>query len=122
MVDTNFYDVVVCGGETSGLVAAALLARRGFRVLVVGDEPEQAAFDAGGTALSRAPALLPPLDDPQAARVFKELDCVAVVKRRALATSSVRLAVGKQRLDLGADSAAGDKELGAGVRRGGAHR
>ena len=100
MVDTNFYDVVVCGGETSGLVAAALLARRGFRVLVVGDEPEQAAFDAGGTSLSRAPALLPPLDDHQTARVFKELDCVAVVKRRALATSSVRLAVGKQRLDF----------------------
>ena len=51
MVDTNFYDVIVCGGETSGLVAAALLARRGFRVLVVADEAEQAAFEAGGTAL-----------------------------------------------------------------------
>ena len=37
---------------------------------------------------------------------------MAVVKRRALVTSFVRLAVGKQRLDLGADSAAGDKELG----------
>ena len=32
-------------------------------------------FDAGGLTLSRAPALLPPLDEPPAARVFKELDC-----------------------------------------------
>ncbi len=51
MVDTNFYDVIVCGGETSGLVAAALLARRGFRVLLVADEREQATFDAAGGAL-----------------------------------------------------------------------
>ena len=47
-VDTNFYDVVVCGGETSGLVAGALLARRGFRVLLLGHEPAMATFDAAG--------------------------------------------------------------------------
>ncbi|HVV51546.1 MAG TPA: hypothetical protein VHO06_17890, partial [Polyangia bacterium] len=112
MVDTNFYDVIVCGGETSGLVAAALLSRRGFRVLLVGDEPEQAAFDAAGTSLSRAPALLPPLDDPQAVRLFKELDCVAIVKRRAAATPATRVLWGKQRLDLTADAAATERELG----------
>jgi phytoene dehydrogenase-like protein len=111
MVDTNFYDVVVCGGETAGLVAAALLARRGYRVLVVGDEPEQAALEAGGTALSRAPALLPPLDDPQALRVFKELDCVAVVKRRAPVAPGIRLAIGQQRIDVTADPAALEREL-----------
>jgi phytoene dehydrogenase-like protein len=111
MVDTNFYDVVVCGGETSGLIAAALLSRRGYRVLVVGDEPEQAAFDAGGTPLSRAPALLPPLDDPQATRVFKELDCVPVLKRRAQVAPAVRVAIGKQQLDLTADPAALEREL-----------
>jgi phytoene dehydrogenase-like protein len=111
MVDTNFYDVVVCGGETAGLVAAALLARRGYRVLVVGDEPEQAALDAGGAALSRAPALLPPLDDPQAARVFKELDCVAVVKRRAPWAPGLRLAIGQQRIDLTAEPAPLEREL-----------
>jgi 2-polyprenyl-6-methoxyphenol hydroxylase-like FAD-dependent oxidoreductase len=50
-LDTNFYDVIVCGGETSGLIAGALLARRGFRVMVLGHEPALAAFDAGGTTL-----------------------------------------------------------------------
>ena len=112
MVDTNFYDVIVCGGETSGLVAAALLARRGFRVLLVADEREQAAFDAAGTALSRAPALLPPLDDPQAARLFKELDCVAVVKRRAPAVPLTRVLIANQKLDLAADGATLERELG----------
>ena len=111
MVDTNFYDVIVCGGETAGLVAAALLARRGFRVLLVGDEAGQATFDAGGAPLSRAPALLPPLDDPQTARLLKELDCAAIVKRRALATPLVRVTWGKQRLDLGGDPAATTREI-----------
>ena len=73
-MDTNFYDVIVCGGEIAGLCAGALLARRGFRVMVLGHEPWSAAFDAEGTTLSAAPALLPPLDEPPIARVLKELD------------------------------------------------
>ena len=111
MVDTNFYDVVVCGGELGGLVAAALLARRGFRVLLLGHEAESAAFEAGGVALSRAPALLPPLDDPQSARLYKELDCASLVKRRATASPFVRVALGKHRMDLTADAAALAREL-----------
>jgi phytoene dehydrogenase-like protein len=112
LVDTNFYDVVVCGGELGGLIAAALLARRGFRVLLLGYEPEQAAFDVGGGAtLSRAPAVLPPLDDPQSARLYKELDCASLVKRRVTASPFVRLAVGKHRLDLTPDGPALEREL-----------
>jgi phytoene dehydrogenase-like protein len=112
-MDTNFYDVVVCGGETTGLVAGALLARRGFRVLLLGHEPAHAAFEAAGTTLSRAPALLPPIDEPPAARVFKELDSITLVKRRAPPVRSpLRVVLPRGHLDLPADSVAFERELG----------
>src|SRR5690348_2779373 len=100
-MDTNFYDVVVCGGEIAGLVAAALLARRGFRVLVLGHESDRATFEAGDATLSRAPALLPPLDEPPIARVVKELDCIALVKRRAPSVRpAFRVALPGQEVDF----------------------
>src|SRR5262245_4869931 len=111
-MDTNFYDVIVCGGETGGLWAAALLARRGFRVLVLGHEPWSAAFDAGGVTLSAAPALLPPLDEAPTARVLKELDVTALMKRKtATSETPFRLLLPGQRLDLVRDPAALEREL-----------
>jgi phytoene dehydrogenase-like protein len=82
-VDTNYYDVVVCGGELTGVVTAALLGRRGFRVLLIGGESDRASFEAAGHTLSRGPALLPPVAAPPVARVLKDLNCIQVVKRRA---------------------------------------
>jgi phytoene dehydrogenase-like protein len=112
-MDTNFYDVIVCGGETSGLCAGALLARRGFRVMVLGHEPAAAGFDAGGLILSAAPALLPPLDEPPTARVLKELDVTATVRRKtAGAEAGFRLALPGQRLDVTRDRVAQERELG----------
>jgi phytoene dehydrogenase-like protein len=112
-MDTNFYDVIVCGGETAGLCAGALLARRGFRVMLLGHEPASAAFEAGGVTLSAAPALLPPLDEPPTARVLKELDVTAHAKRKtAAADVSFRLVLPGQRLDVMRDRALQERELG----------
>ena len=82
-MDTNYYDVIVCGGELTGLIAAALLGRRGFRVLLVGHDGDRPTFEAAGHTLPRGPALLPSLDSPPVARVLNELNCVQVVRRRA---------------------------------------
>ena len=111
-MDTNFYDVIVCGGETSGLIAGALLARRGFRVMLLGHEPTSAAFEAGGHTLSAAPALLPPIDDPPAARVLKELDVANHVKRKTTTSEvSFRLQLPGQRLDVTRDRALQEREV-----------
>jgi phytoene dehydrogenase-like protein len=112
-VDTNYYDVVVCGTELTGLVAAALLGRRGFRVLLLGHDADRPSFEAAGHVLSRAPALLPPVNSPGVARVLSELNCVQIVKRRAPALSpGFQVAMPRHRFDVGADADALGRELG----------
>src|SRR5687768_12725634 len=111
-MDTNYYDVVVCGGETTGLITGALLARRGFRVLLIGHEADYAGFDAAGMPGSRAPSLLPPLDDGPAARVFKELDCTALARRRAPPPKvGFRVVLPGQQIDFSVDGPAQEREV-----------
>src|SRR4051794_8356962 len=111
-MDTNFYDVVVCGGELTGLVAAALLGRRGFRVLLLGHDADRPSFDAGGFTLSRGPALLPPVDAAPLARVLKELNCIQIVKRRAPALSpGFQVALPRHRFDVTAGADGLGREL-----------
>jgi phytoene dehydrogenase-like protein len=111
-VDTNYYDVVVCGGELTGLVAAALLGRRGYRVLLVGSETDRPTFEAAGHVLARASALLPPIATPTVARVLQDLNCVQIVKRRAPALApALQIVMPHHRFDIGADAEALGREL-----------
>lgn len=56
----RLYDACVLGGGLGGAAAAALLARRGFRVLLV-DEGGRAPRADGGWLLPAAPTLQPPV-------------------------------------------------------------
>lgn len=79
---TNFYDVVVHGDELTALVSAALLARRGLRVLVTGLEQTPATFSVGQHTFASGPGVLPSLDAAPVARVFRELNHLPLVRRR----------------------------------------
>jgi len=112
-MDTNFYDVIVCGAELAGLASAALLARRGLRVLLLGHDTDRPSFDAGGIALSRAPALLPALESQPIARLLTELNCVQVVRRRApVLNPGYQVALPRRRFDLLAEREPARRELG----------
>jgi len=101
-LDTSYFDAVVCGADLAGLVAAALLGRRGMRVLVCGLDRAPATFTAGGYTLSREPGLIPPPDSESVARVLRELNYVQIVRRRAPALQpAFQLVLPKHRLDFG---------------------
>jgi hypothetical protein len=101
-LDTSYFDAVVCGSDLAGLVTAALLGRRGMRVLVCGLDRAPATFSAGGYTLSREPGLLPPPEMEPVARVMRELNYVQIVRRRAPALQpAFQVVVPKHRLDFG---------------------
>jgi phytoene dehydrogenase-like protein len=101
-LDTSYFDAVVCGTDLAGLVTAALLGRRGMRVLVCGLDRAPATFQAGGYTLSREPGLLPPPEVEAVARVLRELNYVQIVRRRAPALHpAFQLVLPQHRLDFG---------------------
>jgi len=101
-LDSSYFDVVVCGSDLAGLVAAALLGRRGLRVLVCGFERVPASFQAGPYTLAREPALLPPPDVESVARVLRELNFLQIVRRRAPPLQpAFQLVLPRHRLDVG---------------------
>ncbi len=72
------YDAIVVGGGLGGLVGAALLAKRGFRVLALGHEDHAPSYeivtpDQGSLELPRAPFNFLAARSPIARRIFAEL-------------------------------------------------
>jgi len=81
-MDTSFYDVIVCGPSLGGLAAAALLGRRGLRVLHVGYEGEPRMLDVSGLEVPSLPFLLPAVETPALARLLRDLSCSQLARRR----------------------------------------
>jgi phytoene dehydrogenase-like protein len=76
------YDVVVLGASLSALTAAALLARRSWRVLVLGQGRMPAAYAFDGLPLARRPFTLLAGASPALSRVLVELAQSQTFRRR----------------------------------------
>ena len=71
---TQHFDVAVIGGQVSGLISAALLAKRGRRVLLLDHGENTAYYRRKGLRLPLVPTLVPTLDSaPAVQKVHDEL-------------------------------------------------
>jgi phytoene dehydrogenase-like protein len=78
----RFYDVIVLGADLGPLVTAAILAKRGFRVLVLGCDTLDDAYDEEGLRLPRWPSYFGVGDSPIVRRVFSDMGLWQIVKRK----------------------------------------
>lgn len=81
----SHYDVIVVGARLSSWVAAALLQKRGRRVLVLGHDELPPTYDIAGRTLPRQPYNFLPAHSPIARRLMAELAIQTTFRRHAVA-------------------------------------
>lgn len=97
----SFYDVVVVGGRLGAIVAASLLAKRGFRVLVIGQDNLDATYELDGMTLPRAPFSFLAAHSPIARRIFSELAIAQSFRRQAVVVDpAFQVALPGHRMDV----------------------
>ncbi|GAO05078.1 NAD(P)/FAD-dependent oxidoreductase [Anaeromyxobacter sp. PSR-1] len=103
----RIYDVCIVGSQLGGIVAGALLARRGFRVLHVAHDDLGPSYVDAGYVLPWAPAVIPsPRQMPAAEAVLAELGLATDVGR-ALEPSDpdLQILLPRHRVDVSRDAA-----------------
>jgi phytoene dehydrogenase-like protein len=78
---TNHYDLIVLGTDFAGLVAAALVARRGKRVLLIPHGPIDGRYRLGRRSFALDTAPLVHLECPAVHRVLDELGLWTQIRR-----------------------------------------
>lgn len=103
----HVYDVIVIGSQLGGALAAALLAKRSHRVLLVEHDGMGPGYEHGGYVLPYAPFVAPPLKTmPTVEEALTELGLTATVQRALRPhVPELQLLLPKSRLDLHADTA-----------------
>jgi phytoene dehydrogenase-like protein len=115
----HVYDVAVVGGQLSGAIAAALLARRGYQVLYVEHDGNGSGYLHDGWTLPYAPFVMPPLKAlTSLEEVANELGVITPLQRALrLAAPMLQLIRPGMRLDLSPDparvAADADRALGS---------
>jgi hypothetical protein len=82
MAAKNFYDAVLIGLDLRTLLTAALLAKRGLRVLVIGHGQPWPSYQVHGVTLPRSTFSLTGYESPAIARVFSEIALRPLLSRR----------------------------------------
>jgi hypothetical protein len=100
---TNYYDLIVLGDDIAGLVAAALVARRGKRVLVMPHGYPDGTYKFAGRSLTLDTAPVVHLTTPPVRRVFHELGLLQLVRRQPNHEPLLHVVAGEHRLDLEPD-------------------
>ncbi|MCB9611387.1 MAG: hypothetical protein H6721_09105 [Sandaracinus sp.] len=106
------YDVVLLGLSPEPLFAAALLAKRGFRVLVLGQGELPPSYTVAGTSLPRAPFTFDAAHSPVARRILAELALSQLFRRRSVAFDpALQVVLPRHRFDLALDEACLEREI-----------
>jgi len=110
---SQHYDVAVIGTQISGIITAAVLAKRGRRVLLVDHGESATTYGRHGLRLPLVPSLVPLLDtSPAIMRVHDELALGPELRATAKALSPAFQAVmPHHRCDIPADAAAARREF-----------
>jgi phytoene dehydrogenase-like protein len=100
----RFYDVIVLGADLGPLLAAALLAKRGFRVLVLGCDTQEDTYEEAGLRLPRWPSYFGVGGTPIVRRVFADLGTWQILRRKlAPLEPRYQVVLPHVRLDVTAD-------------------
>ena len=103
LVSTSFYDVVVLGSDLAATVGGAVLAHRGFRVLVAG-VPAEERYTIGPYSLPRSPLAFVGVETPTLKRIVGELNLVQLLRRRLEPNRpAYQLLLPDLRIDVGDD-------------------
>lgn len=112
MATSNFYDLIVLGSDLAGLVAAALVARRGKRVLVLPTTPIDGVDTGAPEPVVADPTPILCGEAPLFRRIFDELGVWQQIRReRQPIAGRLHLAFPGHRLDLTGGLANLDVEL-----------
>ncbi|MGZ3429344.1 MAG: hypothetical protein ACXVCV_21985, partial [Polyangia bacterium] len=102
-MSTSFYDVVVLGSDLAATVGGAVLAHRGFRVLMAG-VPVEERYTIGPYSLPRAPLAFVGIETPTLKRIVGELNLVQLLRRRLEPNRpAYQLLLPDHRIDIGDD-------------------
>src|SRR5258708_38859530 len=109
---SKHYDVVILGAGIGALTTAALLARRSWRVLVLGQGWRPPTYQRDGVTLARRPFTFLAGSSPAWARVLVELAQSQTFRRRTVALAPMfQVLAPKLRLDVPPDVQLFAKEI-----------